>query len=57
MSKETLKTLVGETITSVDFHGSHGPEYVLRLSSGRALYITHNDYTRDLHFNFLEGTL
>ena len=45
MSKETLKTLVGETITSVDFHGSHGPEYVLRLSSGRALYFTHIDYT------------
>lgn len=54
MSKEALNTLVGETITSVELHGGHGAEYILRLSSGRALYITKSDYTKDLYFNFLE---
>jgi hypothetical protein len=57
MSKAELETLVGQKLTSVELHGSHGAEYILRFESGKALYITHSDYTKDLYFNWLEGTL
>ncbi len=55
MSKEALQTLVGEKIVGAEHHGSHGAEYILYLESGRSLYITQSDYTKDLYFNFSEN--